>query len=111
MQERPSTNPETPDLVGWCAADISRVQDDEVGDGTTSVVVLAGELLREAEQLVNQRVHPMTVIAGLPCLPALPTRLTWAYGLHPGACIRAPLGLSLQGCPAHASDWKGCRRL
>jgi len=40
------------------------VQDDEVGDGTTSVVVLAGELLREAEQLVLQKIHPMTIIAG-----------------------------------------------
>ena len=47
-----------------CLIDISRVQDDEVGDGTTSVVVLAGELLREAEQLVNQKIHPMTIIAG-----------------------------------------------
>lgn len=45
-------------------ADISRVQDDEVGDGTTSVVVLAGELLREAEKLVNQKIHPMTIISG-----------------------------------------------
>lgn len=44
--------------------DISKTQDDEVGDGTTSVVVLAGELLREAEQLVNQKVHPMVIIAG-----------------------------------------------
>uniref|UniRef100_A0A7S0R0V6 CCT-beta n=1 Tax=Chlamydomonas leiostraca TaxID=1034604 RepID=A0A7S0R0V6_9CHLO len=44
--------------------DISKVQDDEVGDGTTSVVVLAGELLREAEQLVNQKIHPMTIIGG-----------------------------------------------
>ncbi|GLI69701.1 hypothetical protein VaNZ11_014390 [Volvox africanus] len=44
--------------------DISKVQDDEVGDGTTSVVVFAGELLREAELLVNQKVHPMTIIAG-----------------------------------------------
>lgn len=44
--------------------DISKVQDDEVGDGTTSVVVLAGELLREAEQLVNAKVHPMTIIGG-----------------------------------------------
>ncbi|MEW5305737.1 MAG: hypothetical protein WDW38_000278 [Sanguina aurantia] len=44
--------------------DISKVQDDEVGDGTTSVVVLAGELLREAEQLVMQKIHPMTIIAG-----------------------------------------------
>ena len=36
----------------------------QVGDGTTSVVVLAGELLREAEQLVNQKIHPMVIIAG-----------------------------------------------
>ena len=35
-----------------------------MGDGTTSVVVLAGELLREAEKLVNMRIHPMTIIAG-----------------------------------------------
>lgn len=39
--------------------DISKVQDAEVGDGTTSVVVLAGELLREAEKLINHNVHPM----------------------------------------------------
>ena len=45
-------------------ADISKTQDDEVGDGTTSVVVLAGELLREAEQLVAQKIHPMVIIAG-----------------------------------------------
>lgn len=44
--------------------DISKVQDDEVGDGTTSVVVLAGELLREAEKLVAMKIHPMTVISG-----------------------------------------------
>ncbi|XP_059635451.1 T-complex protein 1 subunit beta-like [Cornus florida] len=45
--------------------DISKVQDDEVGDGTTSVVVLAGELLREAEKLVATNIHPMTIISGL----------------------------------------------
>ncbi|XP_067676877.1 T-complex protein 1 subunit beta-like [Haliotis asinina] len=44
--------------------DISKVQDDEVGDGTTSVVVLACELLREAEGLVSQKIHPQTIIAG-----------------------------------------------
>ena len=44
--------------------DISKVQDDEVGDGTTSVVVLAGELLREAEKLVAAKIHPMTIISG-----------------------------------------------
>ena len=35
-----------------------------MGDGTTSVVVLAGELLREAEQLVATKIHPMVIIAG-----------------------------------------------
>jgi len=45
--------------------DISKVQDDEVGDGTTSVVVLACELLKEAEQLIStQKLHPQTIIAG-----------------------------------------------
>ena len=40
------------------------MQDDEVGDGTTSVVVLASELLREAEKLTNQRIHPQTIVSG-----------------------------------------------
>ncbi|KAJ8508426.1 hypothetical protein ONZ45_g9295 [Pleurotus djamor] len=43
---------------------ISKVQDDEVGDGTTSVTVLAAELLREAEKLISQRIHPQTIIEG-----------------------------------------------
>jgi len=40
------------------------VQDQEVGDGTTSVCVFASELLREAEKLVSQKVHPQTIIEG-----------------------------------------------
>mmetsp|Transcript_8738 Transcript_8738/g.13404 ORF Transcript_8738/g.13404 Transcript_8738/m.13404 type:complete len:531 (-) Transcript_8738:52-1644(-) len=44
--------------------DIAKVQDDEVGDGTTSVAVLCGELLREAEQLIAQRIHPQTIAQG-----------------------------------------------
>lgn len=44
--------------------DIAKIQDDEVGDGTTSVTVLAGELLREAEKLIAMRIHPMTIIEG-----------------------------------------------
>ncbi|RKP12069.1 chaperonin Cpn60/TCP-1 family, partial [Piptocephalis cylindrospora] len=43
---------------------ISKVQDDEVGDGTTSVCVLAAELLREAERLVSQHIHPQVIIEG-----------------------------------------------
>jgi T-complex protein 1 subunit beta len=43
---------------------ISKVQDDEVGDGTTTVTVLAAELLREAEKLINQKIHPQTIVEG-----------------------------------------------
>jgi len=44
--------------------EISKTQDDEVGDGTTSVTVLAGELLREAEKLVEKKLHPQLIIEG-----------------------------------------------
>lgn len=44
--------------------DIAKVQDDEVGDGTTSVAVFCGELLREAEKLISQRIHPQTICKG-----------------------------------------------
>ncbi|XP_076800081.1 T-complex protein 1 subunit beta-like [Clavelina lepadiformis] len=44
--------------------DLAKVQDDEVGDGTTSVTVLAAELLREAEKLVAQKFHPQTIVRG-----------------------------------------------
>ena len=40
------------------------VKDDEVGDGTTSVTVLASELIKEAEKLIDMRIHPQTIIAG-----------------------------------------------
>ena len=43
---------------------ISKVQDDEVGDGTTTVTVLAAELLREAEKLIAQKIHPQTIVEG-----------------------------------------------
>jgi len=43
---------------------MSCVQDQEVGDGTTSVTVLASELLKEAEKLVGMKLHPQNIIAG-----------------------------------------------
>ncbi|KAF8844787.1 hypothetical protein BDN67DRAFT_894201 [Paxillus ammoniavirescens] len=43
---------------------ISKVQDDEIGDGTTTVCVLASELLREAEKLIAMKIHPQTIIEG-----------------------------------------------
>jgi len=44
--------------------DISMTQDEEVGDGTTTVAVMAGELLKEAEKLVAQKIHPQIIIKG-----------------------------------------------
>ena len=43
--------------------EVAKTQDDEVGDGTTTAVVIAGALLHEAERLLDQTIHP-TVIAG-----------------------------------------------
>ena len=45
--------------------DIARSQDAEVGDGTTSVVVLAGEILKEVRDSVEQGVSTQTIIKGL----------------------------------------------
>lgn len=45
--------------------DIARSQDAEVGDGTTSVVVLAGEILKEVRELVEQGVSSQTIVKGL----------------------------------------------
>ncbi|KAK4298925.1 hypothetical protein Pmani_028761 [Petrolisthes manimaculis] len=42
--------------------EIARTQDEEVGDGTTSVVILAGELLALAEQFLEARMHPVVII-------------------------------------------------
>ncbi|CAH8872233.1 unnamed protein product [Trichobilharzia szidati] len=44
--------------------EMSKVQDDQVGDGTTSVTVLAAELLREGEQLIAAKLHPQTIVQG-----------------------------------------------
>lgn len=44
--------------------ELAQLQDSEVGDGTTSVVIVAGELLRRANELVKNKIHPTTVIAG-----------------------------------------------
>jgi thermosome len=44
--------------------EISKTQDDEVGDGTTSVVIIAGELLGKAVELMDKKVHPTVIIDG-----------------------------------------------
>lgn len=44
--------------------EIAKTQDQEVGDGTTTAVVLAGELLKQAEDLLDQDIHPTVIAAG-----------------------------------------------
>ena len=44
--------------------EVAKTQDDEVGDGTTTAVVLAGELLKRAQDLLDDDVHPTTIVAG-----------------------------------------------
>ncbi|MEM3051168.1 MAG: thermosome subunit beta [Candidatus Bathyarchaeia archaeon] len=44
--------------------EVAKAQDNEVGDGTTTAVVLAGELLAKAEELLNKNVHPIVIIDG-----------------------------------------------
>jgi thermosome len=44
--------------------EVAKTLDKEVGDGTTTTVVLAGELLKRAEELLDQEIHPTTIVAG-----------------------------------------------
>jgi len=44
--------------------ELAHLQDTEVGDGTTSVVIIAAELLKRANELVKNKIHPTTVMSG-----------------------------------------------
>ncbi len=44
--------------------EVSKTVDQEVGDGTTTAAVLTGELLKKAEGLLDQNIHPTTIISG-----------------------------------------------
>ncbi len=44
--------------------EVAKTQEDEVGDGTTTAVVIAGELLKKAEDLLEQNIHPTVIIKG-----------------------------------------------
>lgn len=48
--------------AGKSMIEIARTQDEEVGDGTTSVIVLAGEMLANAEPFLEQGLHPTVII-------------------------------------------------
>jgi len=44
--------------------EVAKTQDDEVGDGTTTSVILAGELLQNAEELLENGIHPTIIVSG-----------------------------------------------
>ncbi|MBI2578576.1 MAG: TCP-1/cpn60 chaperonin family protein [Candidatus Aenigmarchaeota archaeon] len=44
--------------------EVAKTQEDEVGDGTTTAVILAGELLKKAEGLLEQEIHPTMIVRG-----------------------------------------------
>uniref|UniRef100_A0A1D1YTE0 T-complex protein 1 subunit alpha n=1 Tax=Anthurium amnicola TaxID=1678845 RepID=A0A1D1YTE0_9ARAE len=50
--------------AGRVLVELAQQQDKEVGDGTTSVVIIAAELLRRANELVKNKIHPTTIITG-----------------------------------------------
>jgi T-complex protein 1 subunit alpha len=50
--------------AGRIFVELAQKQDKEVGDGTTSVVIIAAELLRRANELVKLKMHPTTIITG-----------------------------------------------
>jgi T-complex protein 1 subunit alpha len=52
------------DPAGKILVDLAQQQDREVGDGTTSVVLIAAELLRRGNELMKNRIHPTTIITG-----------------------------------------------
>ncbi|MFA5896010.1 MAG: thermosome subunit beta [Thermoplasmata archaeon] len=44
--------------------EVAKTQDEEAGDGTTTAVILAGELLKNAEDLIEQSIHPTVIASG-----------------------------------------------
>ncbi|MDD1724224.1 MAG: TCP-1/cpn60 chaperonin family protein [Methanospirillum sp.] len=50
--------------VAKMMVEIAKTQDDEVGDGTTTTVIIAGELLKRAEDLLEQGIHPTVIVHG-----------------------------------------------
>mmetsp|Transcript_45497 Transcript_45497/g.114559 ORF Transcript_45497/g.114559 Transcript_45497/m.114559 type:complete len:562 (+) Transcript_45497:101-1786(+) len=59
LREVDVTHPAAKNMI-----ELSRAQDEEVGDGTTSVIILAGEMLGVAEPLLEKKLHPTLIVSG-----------------------------------------------
>jgi T-complex protein 1 subunit epsilon len=55
---------EISNYVAKLLVELSKSQDDEIGDGTTGVVVLAGALLEQAADLIDKGIHPIRIADG-----------------------------------------------
>lgn len=52
------------DTIVQILVELAELQDQEVGDGTTSVVIVAAEILKRANDLVRNKIHPTSIISG-----------------------------------------------
>jgi thermosome len=50
--------------IGKMLVELAKTQDSEIGDGTTSAVIIAGELIAKAEHLLDENIHPSIIIKG-----------------------------------------------
>src|SRR5512137_1970481 len=50
--------------VAKMIVEVAKAQDDEIGDGTTTAVIIAGKLLERAEKLIEQGVHSTVIVSG-----------------------------------------------
>ncbi|MGQ9680576.1 MAG: thermosome subunit beta [Candidatus Bathyarchaeia archaeon] len=50
--------------IAKMVVEVAKTQDDEVGDGTTTAVILSGELLKKADELLDENIHPSIIISG-----------------------------------------------
>ena len=65
-------------------------QDDITGDGTTSVVLMVGELLKQADRYISEGLHPRIIIDGYEIAKAETLRfLDWLKSLHPQSLMQS----------------------
>jgi len=71
--------------------EVAEAQATEVGDGTTTAVTLAGELLSQAETLLNQDLHPTTIVSGYQQAANQSEQLLKSIATHVDTTAKAPL--------------------
>ena len=64
MEQRSLDEMEVQHPAAKMMVEVAKTQDDEVGDGTTTAVILAGELLSKAQALMDKDVHPTQIVDG-----------------------------------------------